>query len=202
MAWFVGNGIEFELECRHPADPAVPCDRELLISLGADGLMETHVGGKAPLRDGLIRSWWTGEPGAAQLWWDYKESPELGPSVLPSVPEAPSAAPLRHTGLFGGIAAGPRPRHLHGVRLFLDDGWFTPELTCLHPKEADEAFCDKNILQSDGMLQYSHRGRTGLRDGTIESWWETYADDSDLVWVYVDPTGTCTAAEMPTVGQP
>lgn len=191
VTWMFDKGLTIELECLHAADAAVPCDKPLFESLKADEFMETHLGGKVPLRSGTVKSWWAGEPGAAQLWWDYADAPAPA-AALPPVPDAPSSAPVRLTGLFGEIAAR-RPRHLHEVRLFLDDGWFSPEMTCLHPQEPDEAFCDKDTLVGDGMLQYLHQGRGELRDGTIESWWETIPDESELIWKYADkpePTGT------------
>lgn len=187
--WFIDNGIRFELECLHiPLLAPCVCDKIIFEDAGIRSFLQMHEGGTVPLRSGIIKSWWTGAADEADLRWNYSENdpaPEE-PAPLPPVHEAPSSAPAKREGLFGSIAPDLRPRHLHEIRWFIEDGFPVPRATCLHGPVAKGQVCDSFHFDDDDLLPDTHDGRTELRDGTIESWWEAWGDDFDLRWKYVD----------------
>lgn len=189
VSWFIEDGIRFELECLHPPVNALcVCDKINFEVGGAKSFLQMHEGGTVPLRSGIIKSWWTGALGESGLWWNYSETdpaPEE-PAPLPPVHESPSSAPAKREGLFGSIAPDPRPRHLHEIRWFIEDGFPVPRATCLHEPVAEGQACDSFHFDDDDLLPDTHDGRTELRDGTIESWWEAWGDDFDLKWKYAD----------------
>lgn len=193
VSWFIDNGIRAEFECLHPpvASPGV-CDKVNFEACVADELVEYYEGDETPLRDGIIKSWWTDTARDADLFWVYAE-PHPERTAIPEtiLPEPLTAAQAPRPGLFGKMEM-PARRQLHHVRWYIVDGVANAVLTCLHPPVDPDQICDKGPFTDDALLPFTHKGgRTELRDGVIESWWEISGwNEYDLFWKYADTSAS------------
>lgn len=71
IRWFIYDGVDFEIDCRHePLPEHYRCCGEAALEDKA-AFMESFDGDRKPLRNGYIMTWWSGENEDTELHWSY-----------------------------------------------------------------------------------------------------------------------------------
>lgn len=87
-------------------------------------------------------------------------------------------------------AATPAPRgaQMHRITWFIDNGFVSFEMECLHEEMAARFVCDKESAEEDRswFIECFDGDKAPLRNGIIESWWDGSGEDSELSWKYVN----------------
>lgn len=84
--------------------------------------------------------------------------------------------------------SAPRGPQLHRITWFIDNGFVSFEMECLHEEMAARFVCDKESAEEDRswFIECFEGGKAPLRDGVIESWWDGSGEDSELSWKYIN----------------
>lgn len=84
IAWFIHDEVTFELQCLHDKVPhPFVCDKEAAEDEPSI-FLESFDGDRAPLRDGIVKTWWTGSNEDYELAWKYASDPALDSPVGPT----------------------------------------------------------------------------------------------------------------------
>lgn len=95
-------------------------------------------------------------------------------------------APKTFADFLNAESSAPRGPQLHRITWLIDNGFVSFEMECLHEEMAPQFVCDKESAEEDRswFIECFEGGKTPLRDGVIESWWDGTGEDAELSWKY------------------